>query len=191
MEQAVCERQETVILTHGFNVKDGGAGSIDKLKPYLGDFRLLEADYGWFGLLSVRLYNDNIARMIKGMTPPQSIGIGHSNGCTLLMKACEFGASFRHLILINPALDKDTKIPLQVDRVDVLHNNYDNVVTASRFRPWHPWGEMGRTGYRGDDPRVFNHETFHLFGVQGHSEVFFKSADLAEYINMLIEEERD
>ncbi len=37
-----------VILIHGFNVRDGGEGSIDKLKPLLKDngYEPIDFDYG-------------------------------------------------------------------------------------------------------------------------------------------------
>lgn len=175
----------TIVLAHGFNVRDGGKETLDQIKPYLErTHNILQADYGWVGLLGVRLFGDNIARLIAGMTPANAIGIGHSSGCMELVRACEMGAPFKRLVLINPALDNDVKFADSLQRIDVLHNQYDRSVMAAKYLPFHPWGDMGRVGYRGNDLRVINHETFRLFGVMGHSEVFKQaSADLALYLD--------
>lgn len=176
-----------LVLVHGFNVSDGGKSTVDTLKPFLkNDHEILEADYGWIGLLGVKFLGKRIARLIAGMTPHGAVGIGHSNGCMELIRACEYGAPFSHLIFINPALDNDIKIPLQVDRVDVLHNIYDSTVTLSKWYPFSYWGDMGRVGYKGHDKRVHNHETKKLFNVKGHSAIFTQAEILAGYIGRLI-----
>lgn len=172
----------TIVLVHGFNVRDGGANTIDRLKPYLDDHQIIEADYGWIGLLGVRLFSKNLINLLAGMTPKHSIGIGHSNGCTKLVAACEKGAPFDRLILINPALDRDYQFPLQLQRIDVFHNLDDTAVAASRFLPFHSWGDMGRVGYMGTDRRVHNHETRSLFGVSGHSAIFSRAASFVSYL---------
>ena len=183
-----------LVFVHGFNVSDGGKSTIDTLKPFLkNDYEILEADYGWIGLLGVKIYGKKIARVMAGMTPPKAIGIGHSNGCMELIRACEYGAPFSHLIFINPALDNDIKIPLQVDRVDVLHNLDDRVVTMSRLYPFCYWGDMGRVGYKGHDKRVHNHETKRLFNIMGrdaHDDIFTQAEILAGYIGRLINYEQ-
>lgn len=163
------------ILAHGFNVKDGGKGTVDKLVPLLNG-RVQQADYGWFGLSSVLLHNDKIAQMITGMATPDSVGIGHSNGCALLVKAAQNGTRFKRLILINPALQDDIEIPSTVGKVYVLHNKFDLPVKAARLLNWFVpgrnflWGQMGNSGYQGDDPRVVNLNLSDY--VNGHSAVF-------------------
>jgi len=174
----------TLVLAHGFNIRDNGEKTIDKLLPYLSDHTVLQADYGFFDLFGVRFYNDNIARVVAGMTPQGAIGIGHSNGCDILVRACKQGAKFSRLILINPALDKETHFGAweTLRRIDVLHNMDDTTVTRSRFIPFSPWGEMGRYGYKGHDSRVLNHETKRLFNASGHSDIFNHAAALAAYL---------
>lgn len=159
------------VLAHGFNVSDGGAGSIDRLLPFLPG-TIQQADYGWTFRARVRLCNKNIAKTIAGMALPRSIGIGHSNGCALLLLAAKYGAPIRHLIFINPALDNDIDIPLQVDRVDVYHTDEDDAVKWAKYIPFSIWGDMGREGYKGEDSRVFNHSGTKLFGATGHSDIF-------------------
>jgi len=177
----------TIVKVHGFNVRDGGLSTIDTLKPHFTEFNCLEADYGWIGLMGVKVYGKKIARVIAGMTPQNAIGIGHSNGCMELIRACEYGAPFRHLVLINPALDNDIKIPLQVERVDIYHNLTDYTVTAARLYPFSYWGDMGRVGYKGRDTRAHNHETGLLFGVTGHSGVFLQAERLSDHIKGVID----
>lgn len=173
----------TIVLAHGFNVKDGGKETIDKLLPYLKNHTVLQADYGFFGLFGVRFFNKNIASVVAGMTPYGAIGIGHSNGSDILLEACRAGANFSRLILINPALDRDTEFPDgMLARIDVLHNKDDRVVDTARLFLFHPWGDMGRVGYTGNDKRVRNHETKALFNASGHSDVFNKPRELVNFL---------
>ena len=175
------------ILTHGFNVKDAGKGTIDKLIQYGRRMdRFQQADYGYFNLLGVRWFNKSIATTLAGMANDGSVGIGHSNGCAILVEAIKHTDKIKQLILINPALDVDTVFADSVHRIDVFHNVTDNVVTASKWLPWHVWGEMGRVGYQGDDSRICNWETNKLYGAEGHSGVLHDNAkDMMDMIRMV------
>lgn len=159
------------IPCHGFNVKDAGKETIDQLLPFMQSDTVQQADYGYFNLLGVRWFNKSIASTLAGMANDDSIGIGHSNGCAILVEATKRTDKIKTLILINPALDADTIFPESVERVLVYHNKTDDVVTMSKWLPWHVWGEMGRVGYRGNDIRVTNFDTHELFGAEGHSGV--------------------
>lgn len=165
----MTERNRNIVLAHGFNVKDGGKATLLCLTPYLDYDSKQIAAYGYFNLAKVRLCNDNVAGLIKGMTLNRSIGIGHSNGCAILVRAAEMGATFDQLVLINPALDNDTEFPAQVRKIFVYHNPTDSVVTISKLLLWHPWGDMGRVGYTGKDKRVTNIDLHERFGFTGHS----------------------
>lgn len=172
-----------LVLCHGFNVKDGGKETLDNLIPHLPLDNIQQADYGYFNLLAVRYFNDNIATVIAGMAADKSIGIGHSNGCAILVKAARLTSKIKRLVLINPALDDDTEFPAHLERIDVFHNWSDYLVTSAKFLLFHEWGEMGRVGYVGEDKRVFNHETIALFGVHGHSDLLQKKPhELAHYL---------
>lgn len=172
MGRAVRGRSAAVV--HGFNVDDRGAGTTNLLHPYLRKARLrvLDYDYGMFNLLQVRLCNGGIAETIRATTKAGDIGVGHSNGCAILVEACQRGANLSGLVFINPALDEDTKIPAHVDWVHVYHNRGDTPVALSRIFQFHPWGAMGRHGYRGSDSRITNFDCFP--DVQGHSDIFKK-----------------
>lgn len=171
-----------VVFAHGNFLIDDGESSIDRLKPYLSHHEILEADYGFLSITGSILFNNNVAGVIKGMAPRNSVGIGHSNGCYLLIKACQLGAKFKVLILINPSLPPLLEIPESLSKVIVLYNRFDyGVWTAKLFS--RSWGDMGRVGYLGDDPRVSSYETHEMFKVSGHSSIFRdKPAELAEFI---------
>lgn len=176
------------VLAHGFNVKDGGKNTIDRLKkPLIDDgHKIQEADSGYNFLGRVRLCNRNYAEIIAGMTTEGSVGIGHSNGCALLIDAARRGAGFSKLILINPALDRDTELPPEIDECLVIANRTDSVVTTSRFLLWHPWGDMGRVGYTGTDKRyttIFSDD----WGMEDHSGVFDDIPTLLEQIYKFLE----
>lgn len=161
-------------IVHGFNVSDGGAGTTDRLMPYVtkAGMKPISVDYGWFGLVQVRLCNGGVAEIIKAASRKGDIGIGHSNGCAILMDACQRGANLTGLVLINPALDEDCVAPPQVRWIHVYFNRDDSPVKWSRILLLHPWGSMGRSGYQGDDQRYLNVDC--APGVSGHSDIFKK-----------------
>lgn len=168
-----CHKRD-IVLVHGFNVRDRGAHTTDRLIPHIDHLgQVRQADYGWLGLFSVRWMNPFIARTIAGMVDAPAVGIGHSNGCAILHRASHESDKLEHIILINPALDEDAEFGPSVKRVDVLHNPTDEPVQISKWLPFrHPWGAMGRYGYVGDDNRVINHNTYRLFGARGHGGAF-------------------
>jgi pimeloyl-ACP methyl ester carboxylesterase len=89
--------------------------------------------------------------------------IAHSWGCLLAARMMELGGTgiFRRVFLFAPALDADWIFPLHAfDSAWVAFNRGDRAVWAAEhlFGWWHPWGEMGRIGYRGEDRRVHNFE---------------------------------
>jgi len=176
----------SVVLCHGFNVSDGGKDTTDSLRGLTEacGYTVLEADYGEFGLFAVRCFSDNIATVIAGMTPEDSIGVGHSNGCNILLQAAAKGASFTKLILINPALDNDFAVPSSVDEVIVIHNKADNVVQLSKFIPFHKWGNAGKVGYKGADIRVRNIE-IETEGGCAHSAAFKSDSFLKLFTELL------
>jgi pimeloyl-ACP methyl ester carboxylesterase len=166
-----------VILIHGFNVRDGGAGSILKLAPYFeaAGYRVKTFRYGFFFLLRVRLLVDRFARVLADMSEPGDIVVAHSNGCLMAQIAAELGGEFAQLVYINPALDRDTALPSHVKRLHVWHSPGDKAVSAARFMPAHRWGDMGAVGYRGPfDPRVTNYDKEFGYPVKSgsHSDIF-------------------
>lgn len=156
-----------LLLCHGFNVRDGGANTLDKLVGHLTrpNIRVKQADYGHQSLFDVLKQTDNLAAMLNGLSEKGDIGVGHSHGCALLVKAAERGAPFKQLHLINPALIEDYPFPAHIERIFVYHSKGDWAVRAARWLRFIPligqhknyiWGRMGATGYKGQDPRVVN-----------------------------------
>jgi hypothetical protein len=165
----------TAHLVNGWNVSDGGANTVDKLKPYLNGIGLstLDHDYsfpGIFpGLVQVRFGNTRVAESVFRHAHRGDIGIGHSNGACILAQAALMGAPLTGLVLINPALDEDFIVAPQVKWIHVYHSHNDYAVWFAkllRFR--HPWGAMGRVGFKGTDPRYTNVD----YTPFGHSDVF-------------------
>lgn len=163
-------------LVHGYNVDDGGQGTIDQLLPSLNlaNINTMQHDYGYLRIRGVLRKNKAIAAQIKKHLTVEDVAIGHSNGCAILVKSLQQGARLNKLILINPALDKNFTFPASVNEIHVFHNKHDKAVVAAKWlrklvfwRNTFLWGEMGNTGYKGNDKRVTNHVL-----AKGHSAVF-------------------
>jgi pimeloyl-ACP methyl ester carboxylesterase len=178
-----------VWLVHGFNVTDGGAGSVGKLAPYFeaAGFDVKRFRYGWKGLLGVRLSNHTFAQLLADVVNPGDIIVGHSNGGCIAKLAADLGAPAAQLVLINPALDADTRFAPQLGRIHIWHSPSDKPVAWARWLPWHAWGDMGAIGYRGPyDARVssYNKENGFPVSSRAHSDVF--SRDCVRYYGPLI-----
>lgn len=178
-----------VILIHGFNVTDGGAGTVRRLKPFyqMRGANVTSLRYGWFGLLRARFCNEevseNLARLItrSAKTYSQIIVVGHSNGCAIAhLASFKCSEQIHRFVYINPALKLDYAPAQNVKGIDVWHNAEDNAVLWAKLLFWRakerPWGLMGRTGYKGNDSRFVNFDTANDFSlkVKGHSAVFKK-----------------
>lgn len=161
-----------VWFIHGFNVFDGGKGSIGKLRPYFENegFETVGFDYGWRGLIGVRLLNDDTAEDLFQQLEPGDILVGHSNGCDLIRRVSLISEDVIGAVLINPALDRDAEFGPWLKWIDVLYNTHDWATWFAEWLLFHPWGSMGRYGYTGDDPRVRQHDTTRW--AKGHSGVF-------------------
>lgn len=177
--QSAAPRRAHVV--HGFNVRDGGKATTDRLHPYLAGagFEVVDEDYGWIGLLGVRLFNGPLARgiadraILNSNAGVKPVGIGHSNGCAILARAADLGAPFEALVLINPALDAERVIAPQVRQVHVYHSRHDAAVRTARWLRWHEWGDMGARGYQG--PADARYKCFDCSDyIEGHSAIFDK-----------------
>ena len=170
-----------VILIHGFNVRDGGAGTVLTLRPYFeaAGYRVKEYRYGFTWFFGVRMMARRFARILYDLCDDGDVIVAHSHGCLLAMIAAEMDAQFRHMVFINPALDRNTPLPAGIPRLDVWYSPSDGPVRLARWLPWHRWGDMGATGYRGTwDKRVHSHDMEHGFpvSVNSHSGVFAEPA---------------
>lgn len=166
------------ILVHGYNVTDPQV-TVGKLQTRLEDTYLF--DYGWFGLLSVLMYNKREAKRLKELLDnnPDSTVYAHSNGCAIAVEAAKMGAKMKRLVCINPALKVDTDFPDSIKHVGVIFTKHDKPTKAARFFDKVPfiqlivpnaWGAMGAEG-----PKSHRAAKFDFSGtLKGHSDFFLK-----------------
>jgi len=169
------------VLVHGFNVRDGGEHTVDKLAPYIINagytVDLDEADYGYFNLWMIRLAKSWLRsrvlyRLAKAFEKADVI-VTHSNGANFTTQALNMlGPEFNNTKVVvhsSPALNRNTPVPNAVKAQLVMYTPHDFWVKLSALLPLHPWGSMGAYGYSGPDNRNRNEE-FH--DIEGHSEWF-------------------
>lgn len=167
----------TVHSVHGaYNFLGGGVVSTDRLRPFFesAGYGFIEHDYGFFGLFMAGFLNEREAIRLTKKVHPGDIGVGHSNGCDILLRAARMGAPFSQLVLINPALDAETEFPPEIDYVHVWHSPSDRPVQIAKLLPWHHWGSMGAVGYTGINPKIVNYDKENDFRVSSctHSDIF-------------------
>jgi len=180
-----------VILIHGFNVKDGGAKTIDTLRPMLEQegYLVEDFDYGFLGLIMVRFRTDFISKMLKLYSNPGDIIIGHSHGCAITAKAIEKGAEFEKAVFIHPALNNEWEIPeiSNIKKITVFYSKKDVATWSAKVLRWispmrfigkkHFWGAMGSTGSKSKDARWVNVDDGH-----SHSGIFKDLENWNEFI---------
>lgn len=185
------------ILVHGFNVRDP-KDTTGNLAKHLGNSIMF--NYGWFGLISVALYNKREAKDLKHELDCHEMAFdgkadvwGHSNGAAIGVQAAKFGGNIKNLILVNPALNVDTVFPENIDRIIVIYTKHDKATRAARFFDSIPlieklvinaWGAMGAKGYKGNDKRVVNLNFSQ--DLDGHSD-FFEDDNLEKLLPIVLE----
>lgn len=172
-----------IATVHGFNVRDYGRRSTDRLIPHLkaSGHEVKDLDYGWLGLLGVRIYGSRIARRIahKAVNEPFNVLVGHSNGCALIHSALwymrriwspqELGEKVQRVIYISPALNRDAPCPpWMMGKIHVFHSQRDDVVKLADLLWCHPWGSMGARG--AESSGFVNHDFTEI--VDSHSAWF-------------------
>ena len=165
-----------VYLIHGFNVRDGGKNTTGTLRNQIEEagHTVEEIHYGFFHRWRVRWCNRGVARAVSSMARKDSYVIAHSNGAAIVYLAAKFGAPFKHVFLINPALNSKLEIP-NVEKVDVFYSESDFWTGLAKFIPASLWGSQGRVGYKGEDEegRYSQTELDKLAGREvGHSGIF-------------------
>ena len=172
-------------LIHGFNVIDGGRGSIGKLARWLPE--PVPHSYGWVFLLRLRWVNDSTVRQMLPTIKPGDVLIAHSNGALIAWRLVMAGAPVSAVVCIQPALRRDTRWPETLP-VLCLHNPGDLVVEMGRVwgrfasvsQPWrerHGWGSAGRHGFTSGQPMVEHWDTSKSrYPVKRHSGVFKEPA---------------
>lgn len=148
-------------LIHG--IHSNGVGNTGKLAPYFraAGFDVFARRYGWAfaspailpGL--VNWQNERRAKRLAETIADGDAIVCHSNGAAVAYCIQADHRELSALILINPALDRDTDFH-NVERVLCLHNEGDDVVGLSAALPLNHWGMMGKTGYSGSLANVVN-----------------------------------
>jgi hypothetical protein len=165
-----------IVIVHGFNVYDGGAGSIDRIIPYLLQMfpnAVIDADNTDYkhGLIKVRFFSKKTVSKIADTISDADVVITHSNGANYTMKALKLLKKQNreneqlHITHISPALNRKQKLHrYKFRRIDVLFSKSDRVVWLSRWLPFHAWGNAGQRGLITTDKRYGGHEfdgTYH------------------------------
>jgi hypothetical protein len=154
-----------IVLIHGFNVKDKGKGTIDRLEKHLKkEFPLAtidkdSGDYGWIGLFVANwLYSfTNIIPRIAIALNDADIVITHSNGSHFCMKALRMiRNSDIKIVHFSPALNSRWKFKERFRSCVVFHTYFDKTVNWAKWVPFSSWGNMGKVGALTDDMRVKN-----------------------------------
>lgn len=172
-------------LIHGFNVSDGGRGSVRRLARWLPD--PVPHTYGWVFLLRLRWINDRTVEEMLPTIRPGDVLIAHSNGCLIAWRLVMAGAPVAAVVCIQPALRRDTHWP---ERLPVLccHNQDDGAVGWGRIwgrfisvaNPWrnrHGWGAAGKHGFTAGQALVTNWDTGDdAIPATGHSGIFREPA---------------
>jgi hypothetical protein len=172
-------------LVHGINTGDKGSSTVMQVAPHIAPYsRVANHSYGRIGPIGAHFKNKKIAKGLTKCTRKASracenhYAIGHSNGCAIIVEALRQGAKFKGILLINPALNINTKFPPGDYTITVIHTKHDKAVRAARFFDSLPllemfvpdiWGAMGAKGYVGPDPRPLNLCWDFL---KGHSAIF-------------------
>lgn len=162
-------------LIHGIHATRPG-GNTSRLKPYFeaAGFAVVVHSYGWLPALLARFRNAAIAETIAGRIEDGDICVGHSNGATIIQIIQERHRTLAGAVLVNPALDRDAHLG-HCGWVDVYYNGCDCVVGLARLLVADRWGDLGRVGYQGNDPRFRNIDCRNTPGmppVCGHTALF-------------------
>jgi hypothetical protein len=164
------------VLVHGFNVRDGGANTVDRLAPHLEDegyeVDMDEADYGFIGLTAVRLRKHKAIIRIIDALQDADVVVAHSNGANYVLKALKHLPKTYHIhvVFLSPAANRKAKFAESVKKAHVFYTKTDFWIWVSGLLPFHPWGRMGQKGAKTEDPRVINYDYTDV--VKDHSDWF-------------------
>lgn len=172
-----------VKLVHGIRALNKGQTTLSSLRDVL-HARGCDVEIVSYGYVFVPLTNSRAINAIVEAVEDAAVVVGYSNGAWGAVQAAEMGEPIEHLVLVSPALHKSHAFPSHIKRIDVFYCEEDVPVRLGKMwrwvtsiMPWrwrkpHGWGEMGRTGYVGNDRRVRNHK---LPNKVGHA--WFNDAD--------------
>lgn len=179
-----ARKKQRVILVHGFNVSDKGAGTTGQIaalfRKVSKHYEIIEFSPGWRFLLGVRFRNWKLAQELAEMIRPGDWLIGHSDGCNLIDMAAHSVIHKAPLqcVYMNPALDAYAELARNVSKCMVFHTDSDKIVWISKFLTKHKWGQMGKVGYYPASPEKldlrYRNISYESLGFEdlGHSGVY-------------------
>lgn len=100
---------------------------------------------------------DKRAEVLVRIHVPGDVLIAHSFGCLASHRAMEMGAKFSKVFFFGAAAEDDIVFP--DGAFEKLYNVYspdDWTLWLGARLPWHPFGDLGRTGYKGTNKLVNN-----------------------------------
>lgn len=169
----------TTHLIHGFNVSDGGRGTVKNLKPFFKNPHV--HSIGLIGLIDLKWKNKEVVQELYPLIGPDDVLVGHSNGALIIWRLIQAGARPKAVILFNAALRRDVVFPEDVPVLN-MHSRFDWIVQLGRI--WsrlitktgirrHGWGAAGRYGFTKKQVNVTNFDMgdrFYTHQVKGHSD---------------------
>jgi len=149
-----------VVGVHG--ILSLGHSSTDLLLMELTDLgiRSLEIDHGFkpaiFAGITARHYARKLIKQLSGETNVHAVA--HSFGARIILEAMRQGQRFEHVFLFNAAIPSDSWFPPhKYDSITVVSNPNDKLLKwGRRLLSLFGYGDLGRTGYKGESPRVVN-----------------------------------
>ena len=171
----------TYHLIHGIHTQ--GPAPIEALKDWLPKGSVKYPDYGFVLGVETRLINPVVVGSLLPYVDKQDVVIAHSNGCAIAYDMVQRGLEVRGLVFINAALGAYIVRPPGVGWIDVYFNHGDEWTVAAQLAADlgladTVWGEMGHSGYQGNDPKIQNidcAETNSMPRVSGHHDFFTPS----------------
>lgn len=184
-----------VVLLHGFNVWDGGRGSVGRIEPLLRSHGH-EVTLFPYGLLlnpfKVPERNELVAQQLLAINPDAIVG--HSNAAVPMYIAAHKGLKTRILTFVQPAIEYDVRFPPTAGRIVCLWNPNDWVVRLARLT--NPLqiiedGTWGAAGARGMKHANQNYNTaLGPLPAKGHSQIWRKKG-ARDYWGEIIAMEQD
>lgn len=154
-----------VIIVHGIATSDTreSIGRLDADFEAAG-VRSVRWSYPYVHALMTRFGNEDRARgfltFCEDMAKDYTIVlVVHSNGARLANDAAWMADAdgvdcpFEHVVMISPALDRDTELAPGIKKCDVFYTRHDWAVVFGSLLLFHKFGLMGRLGPDSDDPR--------------------------------------
>ncbi len=192
-----------VHFIHGFNITDGGEGTLGTLMDSLDlkGYETVLHDLGYIGLILLRCKNARLAEKIAEQVGENDVIVAHSNGCLITYKIVKIlakkGIHPKVVVTINAAMRRDAEWPEEIYILN-LYSSKDFIVLLGSI--WarlmsfgglftHGWGAAGRYGFTTEHSKLTNWDTAKWHWeepTEGHSDLM--EPDAVNYWSDKIEE---